>query len=112
MSHQGWEAEVIFRNELDEIRYFARYGDVKKKWQFHERRIYDEHYRFVSEVGEDYEVIHEFSTLYTQDGELYVVCAIFGVEYTINLVSPFIEGYLRWLEENNQRSCLYPHGIP
>jgi hypothetical protein len=110
MEFEGWEKEVIFRQELDEVRHFARYGDVKKKWPYYERRVYEENRKFTSESGEDHQVLHEFDTLYTKDQELYAVIAILGVEYTINLVGPEMEGYIKWLHENDYRSPLYPNG--
>jgi hypothetical protein len=110
MDFPGWEKEVVFRSELDEVRHFARYGDVNKKWPFYERRLYDENHKFTSVTGEEYQTLHEFSILHTKDTELYAVVIILGVEYTINLGGPEIEGYLKWLDENNFRSPLYPEG--
>lgn len=34
MSVAGWEADVTFKPELDEVRHFARYGDTNKYWPF------------------------------------------------------------------------------
>lgn len=103
----GWEREVVFRSELDVLRRFARF-DQGRLWPFYERRIYREHHKFNDVNGEAVEVLHEFDTLYTQQGELYVVVAILGVEYAINLGGPEIDGYVRWLEEHGYRSPLYP----
>ena len=110
MGFDGWEREIIFREELNEIRNFARFGDMRKKWPYYERRLYGENHKFTSESGEDYQVLHEFDTLYTRDQELYAVVAILGVEYAINLGGPEIEGYVKWLKENEYRSPLYPEG--
>lgn len=107
----GWEEEVVFRPELDLIRQYARFGVGPRTWPYHERRIYEEHRPFIGEDGEIHVVLHEFQTLYTDSQELYVVVAILGVEYTINVGGPTMEGYLRWLEEHHGRSPLYPGGI-
>jgi len=40
--------------------------------------------------------------------ELFLVLAIFGVEFAINYGGAEIDGYRRWLRENNDRSPLYP----
>jgi len=103
----GWEDEVIFRNELDEIRNFSRYGDLKNKWEFYERRLYEYNHRFTSEGGNDYEILHEFNLLYTKSQELLAVIVILGVEYTISLCNREINGYKKWLKENHYNSPLY-----
>jgi hypothetical protein len=107
----GWETELIFKQELDEVRNYARYGDVNKNWPFYERRLYGEHKMFTDETGQPYEILHEFNTLYTDHQELYVVVIILGVEYTINLGGPEIDGYEKWLKEHGYMSPLYPKGI-
>lgn len=106
----GWEQEVVFRQELDEVRRFARYGDVQKKWHYYERRLYEERRKFTSQSGESHQVLHEFDLLYTEKQELFAVITILGVEYTINTVSPEIEGYVQWLVNNSYSSPLYPNG--
>lgn len=107
----GWEVDVTFNQELDEIRHFARYGDINKKWPYYERRLYEEHHMFRDESGEEYQLLHEFNTLYTEENELYVVIIILGMEYTINLGGPEIDGYEKWLKENDFKSPLYPEGL-
>ncbi len=111
MDQPGWEKDVVFRPELDELRHFARYGDVNKLWPFFERRLYEENYTFLTEIGECHHIVHEFDTLYTRDNELYVIIIILGVEYTINVGGPEIDGYQLWLEENGYGSPLYPKKI-
>lgn len=112
MGVPGWETELTYKQELDEVRNYARYGDVKIVWPFYERRLYEEHRMFKDEAGDPYEILHEFNTLYTEHQELYVVVIILGIEYTINMGGPEIEGYEKWLEESNHRSPLYPEGLP
>jgi hypothetical protein len=102
----GWYEAVVGKVELDEIRKYARYGQGPT-WPFYERRIYPEHQKREMVGIAPYEVLHEFDLLYTSWQELFAVICIFGVEYTINLGGPEIEGYLRWLNENNNTSYLY-----
>jgi hypothetical protein len=106
----GWEMELTFKQELDEIRQFARYGGRNKSWPYYERRLYDEHKMFTGEDGEPFEILHEFDTLYTEQQELYAIVIILGIEYAINMGGPEIDEYEKWLAENNFLSPLYPEG--
>ena len=110
MKVTGWRKGVIFNKQLDKLRHFARYGAINKNWPYQERRLYEENHRFFDETNENYEVLHEFNTLYTEQQELYAVVIILGIEYAINLDGPEIDGYEKWLAENNHRSPLYPDG--
>jgi len=51
--------------------------------------------------------MHEFDFLCTEEGEIYFVMALYGVEMTINIGGPDIEGYVSWLDNNNNASPLY-----
>ena len=53
------------------------------------------------------QVIHEFDFLVTSWDEWYFVQIIFGQEFAINLGGPEIDGYLKWLKDNNSESWLY-----
>lgn len=86
--------------QLDPIRNFARLA-TPKSWPYHQRVIYPRH------SDQSDQVLHEFDLLYTAELELYFVLAIFGVEYVINMGNPSIDGYQRWLEENDYISPLY-----
>ncbi len=107
MGHKGWENEIINKTELDLLRNYARYGKPNISWPFHERRIYTETKPWPELSGNIYEVLHEFDFLYTENLELYFVIAIFGIEYSINMAGPELEGYHTWLEENSHQSPLY-----
>ncbi len=61
-------------------------------------------YEGETEVGQ---TVHEFDFLVTSANEWYFVLAIFGLELTINLGGPDVEGYERWLVENENASPLY-----
>lgn len=104
---EGWEVELIDNTQLDPVRRYARFGDAPEFWPFNERRIYIEDRLFDDAVGEAYQVLHEFTVLYTKGRELYAIICIFGVEYAINLGGPEADGYVNWLEENSGISPLY-----
>jgi hypothetical protein len=105
--------EIVDKEELHPLRRYARRGDKPQNWPFHERRIYPEDAYFVDrDTGEYYEVLHEYTLLYTEHTELYLVLGLLGVEYTLNMVEPMSEGYEQWLRENGGRSPLYPDGFP
>jgi hypothetical protein len=98
--------EIVDKTELDPLRYYARRGN-SNVWPFHMRRIYPEDCHFFAEDVGYYELLHEYTLLYTDNFELFLVLALFGVEYTINMGEPHISGYLDWLQKNGGRSPLY-----
>jgi hypothetical protein len=98
--------EVIDKPELDELRQYARYDKPKVFWTFNERRIYPEGALF-QENSQKYEVLHEYCLLCTESYELYLILAILGIEYAINLGGPEIDGYLDWLKGHDYKSPLY-----
>jgi hypothetical protein len=57
--------------------------------------------------AEYYEVLHEYDLLYKKALELYIIVAIFGVEFSLNLGGPQLDGYDKWLQANAQASALY-----
>lgn len=103
---EGAIDEIIDKRELDELRQYARLGAVHAYWPFSIRPIYLEGQVFIEEM-ERYEVLHEFDLLYTQANELYLVLAIFGIEYVINLGGSEIDGYNNWLMKHGFKSPLY-----
>ncbi len=96
---------VATDGQLDPVRKFARYGSTQA-WPFSRRELYAPETAFSGVDGEPYEVLHEFALLYTGERELHLVCAIYGVEYAINLGGPEIESYKRWLRQHDGRSFL------
>jgi hypothetical protein len=99
--------ELTEHRQLDLLRNYSRFGKVDLDWPYSERQIYPRDFRFPAENGESYEVLHEWTFLYTNNIEMYFVLAIFGVEYAINVGGPEVEGYDRWLREHDGRSPLY-----
>lgn len=108
---EGGIDEIAFKSELDPIRNYARRGHTNL-WPFHARPLYPPNFAFAKEGQQAYEVLHEWTLLYSDDRMLYLVVAIFGVEYAINLGEPEITTYRTWLRENADSSPLYPDGLP
>lgn len=78
------------------------------QWPCNVRRIYDAQKRWFDIItGESYQVMNEFDFLITDESECYFVMALFGMEYTINIGGPSIEGYLNWLKGHKGESPLY-----
>ncbi|RNJ49702.1 HNH endonuclease [Methylocystis hirsuta] len=92
--------------ELALLRRFVRQGDVPDRWPVHRRRIYREGDSFQDD-GQSYEVLHEYTLLCTDQIEIYAIVCLFGEEFVINLGGPSIEGYERWIANNQGRSPLY-----
>lgn len=98
--------EVAEKSELDPLRQYARKGSGKF-WPYHKRIIYSPNHEFSAPEDESYEVLHEWTFLYTEGKDLYLVLALFGVEYAINLGGPEVEGYRQWLVRASGKSPLY-----
>jgi hypothetical protein len=98
--------ELIDEEPLDIIRDYARRGS-KKKWPVNIRRIYPENRIFSDKDYKELQTVHESDILITEWSELFFVLALFGVEYVINYGGPEIDGYHRWLLENDNKSPLY-----
>ena len=103
---EGWNEEIVNKIELEPLRYYARYGNIPKMWDYHQRRIYNESDRFINPNfdKEPYQVLHEQNLVYLQEEQLYLVLILFGIEYVMNLTNPEISGYVEWLNINNYRS--------
>ncbi len=91
--------------KVEPLRNHARRGQPAR-WDVHVRQIYPANARTV-EAGAWRQVIHESDFLMTPDEELFFVQAIFGMEFTINVGAPQIDGYLAWLDSHDQASPLY-----
>jgi hypothetical protein len=102
----GANAELVDKPELDELRQYVRLGQPKSTWPIHVRRIYPADFIFPDDVHGPHQILHEWTILTTEPSEFYSVVAIFGIEYTINLGGPELDGYLLWLKHNQNRSPL------
>jgi hypothetical protein len=107
----GGIREVGLKRELNLLREYARKGTPGSSWPYHSRPLYPSDFLFVESESEPYEVLHEWTFLYTKGGELYFVLALFGIEYALNMSAPYIDGYKQWLTEKSDKSPLYPNGI-
>ena len=108
INEKGWIDEIVNKPDLDKIKMYARYGQGSNFWNYHQRRIYSEETRFNHPKVEmkDYEILHEFKILVTEESHYYFVIAIMGIEYTIGYGGPDIDGYLDWLNKNDNKSIL------
>lgn len=118
MAHRVWkipdalDVDIIDHKGLDLLRNYVRYGDNNILWPIHQRELYPADALFFSEEENTYyDVPHEFTLLYTEKKELFLVLAIFGIEYTINIGGPELDGYIEWLQKNENNSPLYPEGV-
>jgi hypothetical protein len=107
----GGLKEIVDKPEIDVIRSYARQGSPVSFWPYHERQLYPHDYMFYEAGYDSFEILHEWTFLYTEGHEIYFVAALFGVEYAISLGGPEIEGYHKWLSLNCNQSPLYPNGI-
>lgn len=103
----GANDEIVDKPELDELRRYVRSGSATSIWPIHMRRIHPANFPFhANDVGA-YQMLHEWTILHVPESEYYAVISIFGVEYTINLGGPELEGYDLWLKKHGDRSPLY-----
>lgn len=102
----GWNEELVNKVALDEIRQYVRFNTPSTLWPIHIRRLYP-HGTMFSEEDCSFEVLNEWMILPTVKDEYFAVIAIFGIEYTINLGGPDLEGYIEWLHEHEHKSPLY-----
>jgi len=113
MTLNGWNSEIVNKTEFDELRDYIRRGRPGFVWPVSIRRIYDSSQVFSDKKDSCFQVLNEWDILFipTSDsmisGELYVVIAMLGVEYAMNLGGPELDGYMKWLKENKGRSYLY-----
>lgn len=97
--------EYVLEDDLfKNIREYTRRGsgDI---WPYSARRIYSRNEAY---EGDPFGSVNwEFDFLFLENGEVYFIIAMHGIEYAFNIVVPSIEGYRDWLEKNSERSPLY-----
>lgn len=106
---EGWNEEIVNKEQLDPLRNYVRYGNSPKFWEYSERRIYNEEQRFIDPTkgfNEPYQILHEMELIYTESFEMFLVIALLGLEFVINLANPSIDTYQNWLIKNNYESKL------
>lgn len=97
---------LIDNKEFDEIRDHARIGKPKK-WEYHSRRIYDAGETRIIDENNIGKVTYEYNLLFTPQNEWYFVIALYGVELSINVGGPHVDGYREWLDTNYGMSPLF-----
>jgi hypothetical protein len=107
LANKGRIQHLIEDTQFDPIRDYARRG-TPKEWPISVRRIYgaNEDRELSNQKGQ---IVHEYDFLQTMHNELYFVLALYGIELSINMGGPDIDGYEDWLKENDNISPLY-HG--
>ncbi|WP_178989643.1 HNH endonuclease [Winogradskyella schleiferi] len=95
---------------LDPIRNYVRFNQQNENWIYSSRKIYEENEKFFLKNGESVDMVFECDFLGTKDREMYFVIAFKGVEFVINMAGSSIEGYEKWLKENDNISPLYSKG--
>ena len=109
----GNNDEIVDCHNLNDLRDYVRRGQPGFIWPVNIRQLYPADFVFIDGISLPYEVLHEFTVLGIPPSpgedlyELYVVIAIFGVEYTINCGGPVLDSYRQWLADNNNVSPLY-----
>lgn len=83
---------------------FARYNP-HMDWDFNVRRYYALNHFYNGRLFE--EINWECNFLFTEEGEVYFVAILFGIEYVINLGGPSVDGYIDWLKRHRGISPLY-----
>ena len=99
--------EIVDKPELDELRTYVRRGSEKLVWPLSHRPIYSADFAF-TEGAEAFQILHEYRILTTPENECFIVVAIYGEEFALNLGGPDVSGYAKWLTQNGCRSPLYP----
>lgn len=99
---EEWLNEIVDHPQLDYIRNYVRRGDKPAYWEYHQRRVYNEADQFLNKKIsiEPYEILHEFDFIYSDEGELFFVLVIMGMEYVVSLAESNISGYRKWLLQN------------
>lgn len=97
--------EYVLNDEIfKKIREYTRLGG-REMWPYSARRIYS---RNESYKGDPFSSVNwEFDFLFLENGEVYFIIVMHGIEYAINMIISNIEGYRNWLENNSNRSPLY-----
>jgi transcription elongation factor Elf1 len=103
-------AYLIEEEQFDPLRNYVRFNPKNETWIYQVRRIYKEDEKFFTADGNLTDMVFECDFLATEWSELYFVIAFKGVEFTLNMAGSSIEGYDKWLAQNNDISPLYRRG--
>lgn len=98
-------AEMVGEHRLDILRDFVRWGKVKD-WPISIRQIYDADCVWQDSADARYQIMHEFDFIALNGGEIFFVLALFGQEMVMNIGRPSLEGWEKWLAQNDNVSPL------
>jgi hypothetical protein len=104
----GWNDYLVDHEGFDPIRKFSRQPLRGETWEYSKRRIYEQDSPHVK-----HQVIYESDILVIgtpEAAEFYFVVAFFGMEYAINIGGSSMDGYKKWLSENDDISPLFKKG--
>lgn len=101
---------LIDEENLNPLRNYVRYNPNNENWIYSVRKIYEENEKFFLYNGKSVDMVFECDFLYTHEMELYFVIAFKGVEFVINMAGDSIDGFKKWLSDNNNLSPLYSKG--
>ena len=118
-THEGGLEYLINEKNLDAIRNYARFGNVKK-WQYNVRRIYSSGKLWYESGEKPYQMVHETDFLFIPANDTvndqykevypYFLLALFGLEFVINIgdsSDDSLKPYEHWLLEHGNISPLY-----
>lgn len=104
--------EIVFKEGLDRIRNYVRFGGKPEYWPCHCRRVYPENFVFLDSDGQTrYCINHNYKFIQTSDTAILFVLELFGREYCIDITEPTTERYCNWLKEHNGARPLDGLGI-
>lgn len=102
--------QFVNESQFDPIRNYSRFNSKQVNWVYHVRKIYDEHEKFYLKNGKSVDMVFECDFFSTKKIELYFVIAFKGFEFVLNMAGSSIEGFIEWLNDNNNISPLYRKG--
>ncbi len=101
------EQNIFAKEEaLNPIRNYVRYNHKEENWVYNVRKIYEENDLVLNDNNEYVDMLFEMEFLATNEGEMYFVIAIKGIELVINIAGSSVDGYKNWLKNNNDISPL------
>lgn len=95
---------VIEDEAFKKIRKYVRYGG-NYIWEYNARRIYARNEAYRGDITTH--INYEFDFLFSPQGRVYFVIAMYGIEYVINIIDNTIFEYVEWLKDNHYISPLY-----
>lgn len=102
--------DIILDPYFDNVRRWARSGDNFPNWPYHQRTIYpgDTLMRH-PQTNEWVKAGIGQGLFHTDAPETYFSICLYGTEFVINVGGPNIDGFERWLRQNNQASPFLTH---